>query len=149
MRVTGAAIVYKCRGRRLLARQVLRAHVPRSNGHCTKETHAMYGRAGRHSRRGKEAHLGRLRGEAGGLEPKMCDVHAIVEASRLLNKLATDDLPAPVRRMLIHARQLLDDDIEAYFNPPNGGDRCLPERRSREARAWESGHPSHLESASS
>lgn len=57
----------------------------------------------------------------------MCDVHAVIEASKLLEKLATDEVPAPVRRMMIHAQQRLDEEIEEYFKPSNGHDPCSPQ----------------------
>ena len=47
----------------------------------------------------------------------MFDVYAAIEASKLLEKLANDEVPAPVRRMLIHAQHKLDEEIEAYFKP--------------------------------
>ena len=47
----------------------------------------------------------------------MFDVYAAIEASKLLEKLANDEVPAPVRRMLIHAHHKLDEEIEAYFKP--------------------------------
>lgn len=65
-------------------------------------------------------------------ESDMCDVYAVIEASKLLEKLATDDLPGPVRRMLIHAQQKLDEDIETYFKPRYVKDRCSPELERRE-----------------
>ncbi len=57
----------------------------------------------------------------------MCDVYAVIEASKLLQKSANEDLPAPVRRMLVHALQRLDEEIDAYFRPPNGRDPCSPQ----------------------
>ncbi len=56
----------------------------------------------------------------------MCDVYAVIEASRLLDKLATGDVPAPLRQMLIHARQKLDEEIETYFKPLTASDPCAP-----------------------
>ena len=50
----------------------------------------------------------------------MFDVYAAIEASRLLEKLASDDVPAPVRRMLINAQHKLDEEIESYFKPRTG-----------------------------
>ncbi len=61
-------------------------------------------------------------------EPAMCDIYAVIEASKLLQKAANEDLPVPVRRMVIHALQRLDDEIDAYFRPANGRDPCSPQR---------------------
>lgn len=64
----------------------------------------------------------------------MCDVYAVIEASRLLETRARDDeIPAPVRRMLIHALQRFDEDIETYFKPLIGRDRCSPQPQNRRA----------------
>lgn len=63
----------------------------------------------------------------------MCDVYAVIGASKLLDKLATDDVPVPVRQMLIHARQKLDEEIETYFKPPTAGDPCSRQAASRDA----------------
>lgn len=73
----------------------------------------------------------------------MCDVYAVIEASKLLEKLATDDLPVPVRRMLIHAQQKLDEDIETYFKPRYVKDRCSREQERGNGRGGNGGDVRH------
>jgi len=46
------------------------------------------------------------------------DLYATMDAIAILEQcLSANSLPAPIRRMLYHARERFDEEIDAYFRP--------------------------------
>lgn len=53
--------------------------------------------------------------------PETFDLYATIEASRILAACASaNSLSMPIRRMLVHAVNKFDEEIEAYFRPRTG-----------------------------